>query len=76
MTAAQWTVVLMAAGGGLTWATFVARLLWNFRGKWDETNSTLTGMRDKIAELAARDAQLERRLERHLSWHERRDPGT
>ncbi len=73
MSVAQWTVVLMATGGGLTWATFIARLLWLFRGKWDDTNATLAGLKDKIAELAARDAAMERKLDQHLTWHGRRN---
>ena len=75
MSTAQWTVVLMATGGGLTWATFIAGLLWKFRGKWDETNLTLQGMRDKITDLAEYDRKLEGRLESHLAWHTRRQIG-
>jgi hypothetical protein len=61
----------MATGGGLTWATFVANLLWNFRGKWDDTNAQLAGLSRQIAELAKRDNAIEQRLERHLDWHDK-----
>jgi len=71
MSTAQWTLVLTAAGGSLTWATFVARLLWIFRGRWDETNSTLSTLKDRITDLHSRDTAIEQRLERHLEWHDR-----
>ena len=71
MDAAWWTVSIMGGTALAGWCTFIARLLWNFRGKWDETNAALTGLRDKISALAERDAAIEMRLERHLDWHDR-----
>ena len=64
MTTGWWTVVLMGVGGTLTWASFIAKLLWDFRGKWDETNA-------KLADLAGRDLLIEQKLDLHLAWHDR-----
>lgn len=59
-----WVAALVAAVGlGVGWLTFIARLLWTFRGKWDETNAQL----DK---LASRDALIEQKLDLHIAWHE------
>ena len=61
---AWWAVILTVLGGAAAWAGVIVRVLWTFRGKWDETNATL-------ATLAAQDKRLEDELRRHLDWHER-----
>lgn len=63
------------AAGAMTWATLIIRLLWNFKTKWDQTNTELADMRKCITELGATDRTIEDRLERHLAWHERQQPG-
>jgi len=70
MSAAVWSVVISGISGALAWCTFVAKLLWNFRGNWDQTNSTLVQLKDQISRLGETDRALEQRLERHLTWHD------
>lgn len=52
------------------WLTFVAKLLWDFRGRWDDTNS-------KLEVLAGQDKLIEQKLDLHIAWHDRgeRPPG-
>ena len=67
---AVWVPLTIAFGtGACTWATLMIRLMWQFRGKWDDTNSSLARMTDQIRDLTTRDATLEDRLQRHLDWH-------
>lgn len=65
--------------GGLV---LILRVLWQIRGSWDATVAELHALVIKVADLVAakeadhkrlerRDDQLDERLERHLSWHER-----
>ena len=70
MSAAWAGVAISGIGGFLAWCSFVARLLWNFRGNWDKTNSTLQQMAGQISRLAETDKALEQQLQRHLDCHD------
>ena len=66
----MWVPLFIAfATAASTWATLMIRLMWQFRGKWDDTNGALRRMTEQIADLTARDRDLETRLQSHLDWH-------
>ena len=51
------------------WAAFIVRLMWRFRGKWDDASSQLNQMSRQLRDLNNRAAQIEKRLQQHLDWH-------
>jgi hypothetical protein len=71
MNSAWWSVGIIGAGGVMTWATMIIKLMWNFRGKWDDTNAQLAALANQVAALGNRDNAIEQRLERHLDWHDK-----
>ena len=70
MSPAVWVPFAVAfLTAACTWATLMIRLMWQFRGKWDDTNGQLTRMTERITELANRDQLIEHKLQQHLDWH-------
>jgi hypothetical protein len=76
MSAIGWASFLIGGGGALGWATFIARILWGFRGRWDATNGELRSLQDEMKRSALERSRIEHRLDRHLDWHDRQLPAT
>jgi len=63
--------VITGTGIIMTGVVWTARMLWNVRGSWDTTNTELKRLVDRVGDMRDRDEQLDRRLERHLEWHDK-----
>ena len=74
MNATEWTLILTGVGGALTWASYIARIMWGFKSKWDETLSRLGNMDSRLTSLSEHVQHTDQRLERHLDWHDQRRP--
>lgn len=78
----HYATILGALAIVLGGVVFCVRALWNIRGAWDQTNAELRILISRVADIVERKdqdharmeegtAEVSRRLERHLEWHDK-----